>query len=270
MAANKKDQTKSVALITGASSGIGYELALCFARDGHDLVLVARREKELNQIAQQIREKYEVQVNVIAKDLSLPGAPDEIFEELKQKGVRVDFLINNAAFGIHGFFLRHDIRRELELLSLNISALTHLTSLFAAGMAGRKQGKIMNVASVAAFGPGPLMATYFASKAYVLSFSEALANELKGSGVSVTCLCPGPTETEFSRVAGTDRLKIHKSQRMSAKKVAEIGYRGFMKKKTVVIPGLSNKILAAASKMVPGSVAAAVVRKIHESGGKSL
>ncbi|MBF0122183.1 MAG: SDR family oxidoreductase [Candidatus Omnitrophica bacterium] len=268
MTTKKKKPSQNTTLITGASSGIGAELAHCFAQDGYNLVLIARREKELKEIAAKIQKQYSVEVRVIAKDLSRPDAPHELYQELNQVGVTIDILVNNAAFGNYGFFISNNIKRELEMLSLNVSALTHLTSLFAKGMVERKQGKILNVASTAAFQPGPLMATYFASKAYVLSFSEALTNELQGTGVSVTCLCPGPTETEFSKVAGTYGLKLPKRQRMSAKDVAMIGYRGLMKRKTVVIAGLSNKILVIGSKFLPRSIATAFVRRIHETGGK--
>jgi short-subunit dehydrogenase len=257
-----------VVLITGASSGIGYELSQFFARDGNNLVLVARREKKLDGIARDIRKKYSVQVKIIAKDLSVPQSPDEIYTELKQAGLTVDVLVNNAGFGNYGFFVRNNIHRELESIRLNVSALVHLTSLFATGMVERKKGKILNIASTAAFGPGPLMATYFASKAYVLSFSQALANELQGTNVSVTCLCPGPTETEFNKTAGMPALKISRS-RMSAKKVAQIAYRGLMKKKAVVVPGISNNIMVIASKCLGRSVTASILRKVYETAGKN-
>ena len=269
MRTKKNGRSDEVALITGASGGIGYELAFCFAKDGYDLVLVARREKELQKLAGEIREKYSVRVTVIAKDLAAPSAPGEIFSELRQAGVKVDILVNNAAFGTYGFFVRNDVARELEQIRLNVSALTHLTALFAAGMVSRKKGKILNVASTAAFQPGPLMAVYYASKAYVLSFSEALSSELKGSGVTVTCLCPGPTRTGFDKVAALEKLKVPKANVMSAAKVAEIGYRALMKGRTVVIAGFGNKLVALGAKLAPRSWSTAVSRMILETAGIS-
>ncbi|MGB7444804.1 MAG: SDR family oxidoreductase, partial [Coleofasciculaceae cyanobacterium] len=233
------------ALITGASSGIGYELAKLFARDRYNLVLVARSEQKLVQLAEVFQDKFGIAVKVIAKDLSRPEAPEEIWAELKRESITVDVLINNAGFANYGFFAEIDTGSELKMMQLNMMALTHLSKLFLPDMLQQGYGKILNVASTAAFQPGPLMAVYYATKAYVLSLSESLANELQNSGVTVTALCPGPTESGFQARANMEESKLVSGQQiMDAQTVAQIGYRSLMSNKTVVIPGLKNKLLA--------------------------
>src|SRR5476651_2165747 len=196
-------------LITGASSGIGLELAKCFAADGCRLILVARNREAMEKLAEEFRLKNKIEVIVLPADLSLPETPKRIFEKLSAQKISVDVLVNNAGFGTHGSFLETSLPRQLEMLQVNIAALTELTGLFLPGMIERKRGGILNVGSVAGFLPGPNMAVYFASKAFVLSFTEALSEELGGTGVNVSVFCPGATETNFSQVARG--RKTHKS-----------------------------------------------------------
>ena len=190
------------ALVTGASVGIGRDLAIVLAENKHDLVLTARNEAQLSQLAEEVKQKHGVRAEVIVQDLAKPQAAGAIFDEVTRRGIAIDILINNAGFGGHGRFDQENLDRILDLLQVNIVALTHLTRLFLPGMIERKSGRIMNLASVASYLPGPYMAIYFASKAYVLSFSEAINAELKRTGVTVTAVCPGPTKTEFGKRAG--------------------------------------------------------------------
>ena len=257
--------SSKTALITGASSGIGYEFTRLFAKNGYNLVLVARSEKQLMQVAQELQEQFGVSVKVIVKDLSNASAPEEVFTELEQEGVTIDVLINNAGFATYGMFAEIDLATELQEVQLNMVTLTHLTKLFLPDMLKRRQGKILNVASTAAFQPGPLMAVYYATKAYVLSFSEALANELRGTGVSVTALCPGPTESGIQKRANMeDSALVSGKKMMDAARVAHSGYRALMASKTVVIPGLKNKLLAVAVRFSPRKVATQVARSMQE------
>ncbi len=255
---------KRTALITGASSGIGFELARCFARGGYRLVLVARDAKRLDEQALRLGMEFQVQITAITKDLAKPGAPQELIEELENQDLAITALVNNAGFATYGPFADSDLGKELEMLQLNIAALTALTRLALPGMRERRHGRILNVASTAAFQPGPLMAGYYASKAYVLHFSEALANELAGSGVSVTCLCPGPTETGFVARAGMAESKLFKRGVMAAAEVARIAYEGCERGKTIVIPGFKNRLLSLAPRLVPRAWTAAMVRKVQE------
>ncbi|MDT5270976.1 MAG: uncharacterized protein QOH49_3162 [Acidobacteriota bacterium] len=252
------------ALVTGASGGIGEELARLFAADGHDLVLVARSGDKLARLAEELKEKHGVAARVLAADLARPEAPREIFEELSAGGVTVDALVNNAGFGTYGLFAETDLKSELELLQVNVVALTHLSKLFLPGMIARRRGYLMNVASTAAFQPGPLMAVYYASKAYVLSLSEALANECEGRGVRVSALCPGPTETGFVAAAGMGDSKLFDRAVMDARTVALDGYRGLLAGKTIVIPGLRNNLLARSIGLFPRGLVTKVVRGIQE------
>ena len=256
--------TKMTALVTGASGGIGEELARLFAADGHDLVLVARSRDKLERLAGELAGKHGVAARVLAADLARPEAPREIFEELTAGGVAVDALVNNAGFGSYGLFAETDLKSELDLLRVNVVALTHLSKLFLPGMIARRRGYVMQVASTAAFQPGPLMAVYYASKAYVLSFSEALANECEGTGVVVSALCPGPTETGFVAAAGMGDSKLFDRAVMDARTVAVEGYRGMLAGKTVVIPGLRNNLLARSIGFFPRSLVTRVVRRIQE------
>ena len=262
-----QDKSKQTVLITGASSGIGYELACIFAADNYNLVLIDKNEEKLTQISQEFPQKYNVSVKILAKDLSIPASRDEIFATIQQASIQVDILVNNAGFGTYGLFYQTDLNAELDMIQVNAACVTHLTKLFVKDMVKRGYGKILNVASTAAFQPGPMMTVYFATKAYVLSFSEAIANELEGTGVTVTVLCPGPTASGFQQAAAMEDAKIANSARMmDTRTVAQIGYRGLMANKTVVIPGVMNRILAQSIKFSPSrKLVAKIVRDMHES-----
>ena len=243
-------------LVTGASSGIGLELAKCFAADKSNLILVARNTAALEKLAHELRREHKTEVHVITADLSQPESSQIIFDGLKGRGIIVDVLVNNAGFGLHGGFAELPLPRQLEIIQVNIAALVALTGLFLPGMIERKRGGILNVGSVAGFLPGPNMAVYYASKAFVLSFSEALHEELLGTGVSVTNLCPGPTESNFSQVARSHRIRETRASKMSAASVAQIGHEDFRNEKCLSVPGLQNKILTVVgSKVLPRKVA---------------
>jgi uncharacterized protein len=252
------------ALVTGASGGIGKELAIQCAADGQDVVLTARDEAALHEVAAEIEALYQVRTHVLPCDLSEAGAPARIVDRLRSQNITVDILINNAGFGVLGPFLAIDLATEIRMIELNIAAPTALTRLLAPDMVQRKRGFILNVASTAAFQPGPLMAVYYASKAYVLFLSEALSNELKGTGVSVTALCPGPTRTEFQAVAKMGDVKMLRRPLMDATSVARIGYRGMKRGKSMVIPGFLNKLAAQSYRVVPRRLLASIVRRIQE------
>jgi uncharacterized protein len=251
------------ALITGASSGIGLELAREFARHRHDVVLVARNEAALTALADDLRQKAGIKATVLPFDLSDPSAPGALFAEVSRQGIVVDWLVNNAGFATYGLFTEPDTARDLEVVQVNVVALTHLAKLFAPGMQTRGRGGILNVASTAAFQPGPLMAVYYATKAYVLSLSDALANELHESGVKVTALCPGPTRTGFQEQAKMEDSKLVAGEIMDARTVARAGYAGLMKGKTTVIPGRRNQLGAVAMRLVPRSTAARIIRRVQ-------
>jgi short-subunit dehydrogenase len=252
-----------LALVTGASAGIGRELAIECARDKQDVVLVARRQADLDRLAGELQSNHGIWAEGRAFDLAAPGAAERLVERLDAEGLQVDVLINNAGFGLFGPFLEGELRGHLETIQVNIAALTDLTYRLTPGMIQRGTGRILNVASTAAFQPGPLMAVYYASKAYVLHFSEALANELSGTGVSVTALCPGPTRTGFQARAGMTGIKMLKGPVMDSSRVARAGYRGMQKGKRIVIPGLVNKIVAQSYRISPRRLTAAVVRWIQ-------
>lgn len=255
---------KKTALITGASGGLGLEFARIFAREGFDLVLVARSEQKLKELADELKSKHGTQTIVIGKDLAVPGSPDEVYAEVQQKTITVDVLVNNAGFATYGYFVENDLNKELQMMQLNIVTLTHLTRLFLPGMKQRGYGKILNVASTAAFAPGPLMAVYYASKAYVLSFSEAIAAEMRGTGVTVTTLCPGPTESGFQQRAAMQDSKLVQGGLMSAQTVAQIGYNGLMKGQHMVIPGFMNQVQAFLPRLFPRDMAARMVMNMQQ------
>lgn len=248
------------ALITGASSGIGLELARIFARECYDLTLVARNEARLQELAGELRSAHPVAVDVIAKDLS--GAEAAI--EIQQRAGEVDVLVNNAGFGLYGNFADLPLSDCLSLMHVNMDALVALTRVFLPAMIASHSGRVLNVASTAAFQPGPLMALYYASKAFVLHFSEAIANELQGTGVTVTALCPGPTETGFQARAAVENIRLNRMGMMSAKAVAEAGYGGLMAGKTTVIPGVRNKFGAMSVRVSPRKLVTKIVRRIQE------
>jgi len=255
--------SRKTALITGASNGIGLELAKLFARDQYDLVLVARSEDKLRELAAGMERTHGISALVIAKDLSDTAAPAEVYEQIKAAGIRIDVLVNNAGYGSFGLFAETDLDFELKMIRLNIESLTHLSKLYVRDMIAQKSGRILNVASTASFQPGPLMAVYYASKAYVLSFSEALANELEGTGVTVTALCPGATASGFQEMANMQNSKLVQGAIMDAKTVAEIGYRGLFDGRTVVIPGLTNRVMAGSVRFVPRKLITKIVRSIQ-------
>jgi len=253
------------ALITGASGGIGYEFAKLFAEDRYNLVLVARNGEKLNQFARELQTQHGIRVSVISVDLAEPPAPRFLFDQLRRERVDVDILVNNAGFGVFGEFSRMPEAEILDQIQLNITALTHLTRLFLAPMVERRAGRIMNVASTAAFQPGPLMAVYYATKAYVLSFSEALANELRGSGVTVCCFCPGATNTGFAKRAGLEGSRLFKQiGATNVEAVARDGYRGLMAGRTLVISGMHNWLVAESVRFAPRKLVTAVSRWITE------
>src|ERR1700734_3751117 len=255
----------STALITGASGGIGYELAKLFARDHYNLILVARSGDKLNLVASELREQFGVTVKTIALDLAADQAVTSLFEHLKGEGLAVDVLVNNAGFGVLGDFAETAKEEVLGQVQLNVTALTHLTRLFLPEMIARRQGKIMNVASTAAFQPGPLMAVYYATKAYVLSLSEALANEVAGTGVVVSCFCPGATDTGFQKRAGMENSRLFKKiGAMNAETVARYGYRGLMAGKTLVISGTRNWLVAESVRFAPRKWVTAISRWVAE------
>ncbi len=262
--------SQGTALITGATSGIGSYLADLFAKDGYDLVLVSRSDPALRARSRELEQTHHVSVKFIAKDLAIPSTPQEVFNELEKAAIQVDVLVNNAGIGLFGPFAKTDLLSERKMMQLNIVTVTHLTKLFLPGMLRKGTGKILNVASTAGFQPGPLMAVYNASKAYVLSFSEALAEELRGTGVSVTALCPGPTASGFQKAAGMEPSPIIKGTLVSsAKAVAEEGYRGLMAGKRLVIPGFTNKIASMGYRVLPRKTIVRFVRKLRAGRTRS-
>jgi uncharacterized protein len=249
------------ALITGASGGIGYELSKLFARDHYNLVLVARGADKLSQVAAELRRHFGITVKTVALDLTVPSAPKFLFDQLQREGVVIDILVNNAGFGVFGEFASTSEEEILGQIHLNIAALTDLTRLFLPAMLSRRSGKIMNVASTAAFQPGPSMAVYYATKAYVLSFSQALANEVGRSGVVVSCFCPGATDTDFKKRAKMENSRLFKKFRpMTAEAVARDGYRGLMAGRTVVISGVKNWLVAESVRFAPRKLVTALSR----------
>lgn len=258
--------TKKTALVTGGSTGIGYELARQFAAHGHDLVLAARNADLLDQAAGKIEGKYGTGVQTIAIDLSDPDAPPQLFDKLSTDNVQVDFLVNNAGFGFGGDFVDTDIERELDMIQVNCASVIHLTKLLLPAMVKRKEGKILNVASTAAFQAGPGHSIYYASKAFVLSFSEAIAEELSRTGVTVTALCPGPTESNFAERAGTSRNRLFTQTKVaSAEGVARYGYAAMMKGKRVAIAGAQNKLMIHAERFVPRILVTKIAARMQET-----
>jgi len=249
-------------LITGASSGIGRELARLFARDGADLVLIARSEGRLRDLAGELAATYGVTAQVVPADLSRPASPGEIAEALTQRQIQVDVLVNNAGFGAHGPIAAIGAGRQLDMIEVNVAALTQLTALLLPGMLERRRGAILNVASTAAFQPGPYQAVYCATKAYVLSFTEALAEEIRGSGVRVSCLAPGATDTGFAAEAGTQGTRLFRRGVMDAGRVARAGHDGMRRGRTLVIPGLRNRVLAFSVRLAPRTLATRVAGRL--------
>jgi hypothetical protein len=250
------------ALVTGGASGLGFELALLLAKDGHDLVLIDIDSEKLQEAKMEIEANFSVKVQVLAKDLSKENISEEIMTDLGD--TQIDVLINNAGFGVFGAFHEVDWNRQAQMLNLHVITTTHLTKLIVEGMVKRSSGRILNLSSLAAFQPGPFMSLYYATKGYILSFSEAIANELKGTGVTVTALCPGPTKTSFQKVVANDSSENKISFNMaSAKDVAAYGYMAMMNGKPVAIPGAFNKFLALLPRFLPRNLATNTVRKIQ-------
>ena len=260
---------RPTALVTGASGGIGEALARLLAMNGHDLVLVARREKALQALAVELEGVHGARSVVIAADLVDPAAPRTIARKVEDAGKTVEVLVNNAGYAVHGAVAENHERAELDMLQVNVMALVHLTKLFLPAMVERERGRILNVASTAAFAPGPYMAGYYASKAFVLSWSEGLASEVAGAGVTVTVLCPGPTETNFAATAGVQKKRLFRGNTvMDAASVARSGFRGLMSGTRVVVPGMRNKVLVAGSRLVPRRVQGAMAGYLNEEQGK--
>ncbi len=258
------DAERDTALVTGASGGLGAEFAKLFAAQGCDLVLASRDGEALRRLATTLAGAHRIRVEILPLDLSRAEAPARLFAFVEEKGLKVDALVNNAGYGTFGAFAENDLEAELGQIQVNVTALTHLARLVLPGMIRRGRGRILNVASTAAFQPGPLMAVYYATKAYVLSLSLALANELKGSGVTVSCLCPGPTRTNFMVRAkiGDPETLAKKSVMMDPAVVARQGYNGLMKGKRLIIPGTLNKVLAQSTRLASRGLSASVVRRI--------
>ncbi len=254
---------KGTALVTGASAGLGLELARLFAKDKHDLVLVARRREKLDELASELAKAHGVKSLVVPADLADAKAPAAIFEQVTAAKVEVDFLVNNAGFGSSGRFHELDARRELDMVQVNVTALLHLTRLFLPGMVARKRGRVLNIGSTAGFVPGPFMATYYASKAFVNSFTEALAHELKGTGVTATVHCPGATATEFATVAKNEGSKLFKSGVADSASVALHAYRSMLAGKAIAVPGLANKLKVFAPRIAPRAIATGIAARLN-------
>jgi len=251
------------ALITGASSGIGLELAKIHASKGGNLVVVARNKSKLEDLKIELEKQHQISVHVIAKDLSLPDSPREVFEETENLGIQIDYLINNAGFGLFGEFEHTDWKEEKNMIQVNITALTEFTKLYLPGMIARKQGKILNVASTAGFVPGPMMAVYFSTKHYVLCFSESVNNEVQKYGVTVTALCPGATESGFSTAAKAETSALFtKTKLATSLDVAEYGYNAMLNNKEVAIHGFLNRLLAFIVRLSPRSLVVKITRKV--------
>jgi uncharacterized protein len=255
----------ATALITGASNGIGLELAKTHAATGGNLVLVARNKIKLDELKVELEKQYNISVYTIGKDLSAPNAAQEVFNETTQQKITIDYLINNAGFGDFGMFVETDWSKELQMINLNITTLTQFTKLYLQDMVKRQSGKIMNVASTAAFQSGPTMAVYYATKAYVLSFSEAIDNEVSDKGVTVTTLCPGATESGFQAAAAMEESALVKGKKLpTSKEVAQYGYVAMMKGKTVAIHGVMNWLLANSVRFTPRALVVKITRKIQD------
>jgi len=263
MDAKTTGASKKTALVTGASSGIGLELAQLFAADGHDVVLVARRKTELEALARRLVAERGVMAHVIAEDLSDGGAPERVVAELGRTGLEIDFLVNNTGFGATGRFAELELRRQLQMIQVNVMALVHLTGLLVPGMIARRSGRILNLGSTAGFQPGPGMAVYYATKAFVNSFTEALAFELRGTGATATVSCPGATATEFGRVAGNGKSRLFKRGSMAAPLVAEAAYRAMLAGKVSVVHGVRNKVLIQSQRLAPRAAVRAIAARLN-------
>jgi len=255
---------KKTALITGASAGLGRELAQLFAADEHDVVLVARRREQLEELATRLATEHGVVASVIPADLADPASPGRIVDELRQRNLAVDLLVNNAGFGSNGRFVELDLGRELAMVQVNVTTLVHLTGLLLPGMVARRSGRILNMGSTAGFQPGPFMATYYATKGFVNSWTEALAYELRGTGVTATVVCPGATDTEFGAVSGNGTSRLFRMGTMAAAPVARFAYHAMMAGKAVAIPGFRNKLTLQIQRVSSRGVTRAVAARLNQ------
>jgi len=251
------------ALITGASAGLGAEYARLFAADKHDLVLVARRRDRLEALARELQSAHGVTARVVTADLGARDGASRVVDEVKRLGLEIEFLVNNAGFGTSGAFVELEVGRQLEMIQVNVAALVALTRAFLPAMVARRRGRILNVGSTAGFPPGPFMAVYYASKAFVNSFTEALSYELRGTGVTATVSCPGATATEFADVAGNSRSLLFRLGAASPATVARQGYRAMMKGKPMVVHGLRNKLTVQSLRISPRALARAVAASLN-------
>ncbi len=250
------------ALVTGATSGIGYELAKLLAADGKDLVIIARDKDSLEAVKTEIENKYRTKVKILPRDLSVSSAPLDIFSELEKENISVDVLVNNAGFVVYGLFSETDLQKELGMIQLYVSTLTYMTKLFLSNMLENKSGWILNVSSGMALLPVPLVSVYSASKAYILYLSEALANELEGTGVTVTCLCPPQTETEIFKRAKIENTKLAKAKKMDAFTVAKDGYAALKQGKVIAIPCMKSKMLPIMVRILPRNMLIKMARSM--------
>ncbi len=256
----------TTALITGASSGIGRELAKLFAEAGNHLVLVARSEDKLNALANEIKTATGNDAKVMVADLAAIDAGEQLYAQLQNEGIEIDYLVNNAGFGELGKFANITLDRQLNMVRLNVVTLMHLTRLLTPKMIACRSGGVLNVGSTAAFQPGPNMAVYYATKAFVLSFSEALHEELLGSGVHVSCLCPGPTKTGFGDDSGMNANDFFQTNAMDVRVVAQAGYQGLLSNRAITIPGWKNKLTAFATRIAPRFVVRKIVKRLQSVG----
>jgi len=248
---NQRRGSGQTALVTGASMGIGVELAECFAADGYDVILAARSESALVAVAERLAKEQQVKATAIVADLAERGGGSRLMEDIGRRGIVVDVLVNNAGYGIAGAFVGTKLEEQLGMIDVNDRALVELTHHAWSGMLERRRGGVLNVASTAAFQPGPLMSVYYASKAFVLSFSEALWREAAGTGVHVSCLCPGPTTSNFRERAGTGATRLSKRPKMTSRDVARLGYAGFQSNDRVVVTGFTNALGARLAPLMP-------------------
>ncbi len=252
-------------LITGASSGIGYELAYQYAKNGHDLILTARSTDKLVRLKSELKKLYKIQVEVLTCDLALKNSAQKLYAEIKQRGLKINGLVNNAGFGDLAEFEKADLNKSLEMIQLNITTLTELTHLFLKELISNAPSRILNVASIASFLPGPLMAVYYATKAYVLSFSDAIHTELENKNVTVTALCPGPTISGFQEKANySNNTYIEKVKFPTSKEVAEYGYKKTMQGQAIAIHGLANKIMIFTTRFLPRSSLSKIVYSLQK------
>jgi short-subunit dehydrogenase len=261
--AAENNSLKGYVLITGGSGGIGYELAKSFAQDGYNLILVARTEEDLQQASNELTQQYGVQVKYIAKDLFQPQAAFELYEDIKGQGITIDVLVNDAGQGQYGLFVEQDIHRLLDIIQLNVTALTVLTHLFLKDMVTRNEGKILQLASIASQLPGPWQAVYHATKAYVLHLTEGLISELKDTNITLTTLQPGATETDFFNKADMLDSKILDSDLSDPAKVARDGYQALMKGDDKIVSGLKNKAMVGLSNILPETMVAEQMHKMQ-------